>query len=92
MSTADEVHAFMLHHQREVGMPPTLEEIQQAHPTLSHRSSALYAMRSLVGDGRVKEILGTGQGRRYRAVDSQRNQSSDPAHGFFQIIRPELLR
>ena len=90
MSTTDQVYEFMLRHQREVGMPPTLEEIQQAHPTLSHRSSALYAMRSLVGDGRVREILGTGQGRRYRAVDSQR-KSPDPAHGLFQIIPVELL-
>jgi len=58
----------MRDYQKEKGAPPSMEEIQTRHKTLNYRSSALFVLRSLVAEGRVKLINGPKSARRHMAV------------------------
>ena len=71
MRTADSVWMFMMEYQEQHGMPPTLDEISQNVNGLSYRSSAQFAVRALVSQGRVVVEATPGSSRRHRAVPAR---------------------
>jgi hypothetical protein len=64
----DEIWEWMLKYQEERGMPPKMDEIQAAQPTLNWRSSVKHHMGNLIAGGRVITVDVPRSARRYRAV------------------------
>lgn len=81
----DEIWEWMLEYQAENEMPPKMDEIQAAQPTLNWRSSVRHQIRNLIAVGRVITVDSPRSARRYRAVpdptgtDMKMVIGSDPA-------------
>jgi len=76
--TNDQVWQFMISYQQQHGMPPTMDEIRGSVPGLGYRSSAQYALRGLVEQGKVVEAADPGSSRRHRAIEDPEPETIQP--------------
>ena len=79
--TTEQVRDFMLRFQRDVGRPPTQEEISKEIPALQYRSSAKYVLDRMVDNGLAERIGEPGQHASVRALEHPREMPLHTAFG-----------
>jgi len=90
----------MLDYQEQNQMPPKMDEIQAAQPTLNWRSSVKHHLGKLIAQGRVITVDGPRTARRYRALPDPtgtdmiitHDRASTPDRTAVLVVGAETLR